>query len=59
MLLVGHALLREYEHEVLHPGVVERFESRRVEGFDHVHAAHLGTQRGVERADLRAGLGLG
>ena len=53
MLGVADMLAGKHQHEVLHPHVMQRLERRRIERCAHVDAAHLGAERGMQRANLQ------
>ena len=53
MLGVGDVLAGKHQHEMLHPHIMQRLERRRIERCAHVDAAHLGAERGMQRANLQ------
>ena len=53
MFGVGDVLAGKHQHQMLHPDIVQRLESRRIERRAHVDAAHLGAERGMQRTNLK------
>ncbi len=52
MFGVGDVLAGKHQYQMLHPDIVQRLESRRIERCVHVDATHLGAEGGMQRANL-------